>query len=213
MKADSNPFTQGLRKQAVGFVATTDKEGNIIYRGMPKKGNQGKSDSHLPAQSRARVCGKMASGGKGVIRNSFTNATGLLYPHNLFQRKNMLADNGVIALDGTIAWDRAAYASGNTGNVGLNVTAAVVDGGIATQINVTIDYNVNANGANIELKAVVVSKSTYEAKIEATALNQSLAPAVLNIDTAGYDQPVIYLYWYDTTDKQASNSVFAYVTP
>ncbi len=213
MKANSNPFTQGLSKQAFGVVATTDKEGNVVYRAKPKKGNQGKDAAHLPAQSRARVVGKMLKGAKGVIRNSFTNATGLLYPHNLFQRQNMDAANAVVDVDGEITWENAKYADGDTGNVGLAVTGAVPNGGVATTIDVTLDYQPNANGANIQLHAIVVSATTKEAKDVTTATVQSVVTAALAVDTIGYDSPTIFLYWYDTVAKQASSSVFAYVTP
>lgn len=204
----SNVLLQNMTGSAGGFVATTAKDGDTILRASPKRGNQGKDEAHIPAQTKARAIGEITKRSKNTFRNTFTDRPVLLSAANVFQKYNMTAANGVFDANNVIQWDKVRVSDGDTTLSGLTVANAAYTAGVADEISCDVSFNVNANGANIELRGVVMSTDLKESKIVTFPVAQNGAAATITANVDGYEDPALYLFWYDTVNKSASTSLF-----
>jgi len=191
-----------------GIVATPGINGETILRSMPKKGNQGRATSHAPAQSRARIVGRFTRIAKTVIRGSFTDYKEGLSAVNRFQQLNMDSEQGAVKADGSLDFPNLIVSEGSAGSAGLVPQNWAATVGNANSATIPFSFNTNANGANIELKVIVYSSESYEGKIVSTGIKQDSADVTVDVDVTGYQNPVLYLAWYDSDEKSISKSVY-----
>ncbi|MGB0864042.1 MAG: hypothetical protein ACPGXZ_14055 [Saprospiraceae bacterium] len=203
-----NLLLKGMRGAAGGFVATTAADGDVVLREMPKRGNQGKDAAHIPAQSRARVCGQITRKAKTALRGTFTDRRIGLSAVNEFQKYNMNKANGVISPDGVIDFEKLRVADGNIPLSGLTISNEAYNDGVADTIDADISFNTNANGTNVQLRAFVMSSESYEAKVVTLPITQDGTGGTVSVNVDGYSAPVVYVFWYDTVEKSASSSVY-----
>ena len=213
MKIKESPFTSGASGRAFGVVGTTMEDGTPVLRGMPKIGNQGKDDNHKPAQNRARSIGRICRKFKAIARTTFTNRQINRSNINMFQKANMSKASGIVADDGTVDYSKLVVASGSTNTAALLVENAQQTAVDSPDITVDLTWNANANGANIKLKAVLLSQVNDECTIIDLGKNQSEAGGQFALDGTGYPATSFYAFWYDEVERQASSSVFIFAMP
>lgn len=208
-----NILLSGMRGRVGNFVATQAEDGDTILRGMPKTGNQGKDPNHAPAHTRARVVGVMAKRAKSSLRNSFTDRPKGRSGVSMFQAYNMTAANNVVNGDGVVDWTALRVSDGDAYIAGLQVANGAFVGGQEDTVTGDVSWNENANGANIKLMAFVMSTDGYQSKLVDTGLRQDGNGGAISVVVDGYEDPAVYIYWYDEDEKSATPSIYVHHVP